>query len=122
MDLVEDVDEGDAFEMAVDASLARTAAPKTSAPDDLDPLGLEAGFDELHGPMPHDADSPSESSVAPSNTSTEPPSESDREGRDALSDDGADDGGIGGVGSPRLPGISSGAQIVCFGKASSLPK
>ena len=52
MDLVvNDVDEGDDFERAVDASLARASAPKTSgksaAPADLDPLGLEAGFDEL---------------------------------------------------------------------------
>ena len=101
---VEELDEADAFEKAIEASLARAMKPKTSgkstASNDLDPLGLEAGFDELHGPMAPDAslDSATESSCAPSSASTGEPSESDREGRDALSDDGADQVGAGSSG------------------------
>ena len=97
---VENLDEADAFEQAIDASMARGRAPKdtsgkSTTPGDLDPLGLEAGFDALHGPLAPDQDSLTEGSVVPSDASTGEPSESDREGRDALSDDGADDVGAG---------------------------
>ena len=90
-----EVNPGDALERAIDSTLPKPQrAPRV--PDD--PMGLEAAFDLVHGPMqpdePNDAASPSESECVASSASTS--SGSPREGGEALTDDGADvgDGGV----------------------------